>query len=139
MKSLAALLLLLVLLSSCRTKTEYITRYQTHTDTLHRTTIQLRTDTLRDSIHIRTTERAQGDTIYITTTEYRDRIRYRDRTHTDTIYQTRTDTIQASTQTTTTPPQTNWQRFKSRIKDTLLTAALAALAAFALYKYINLK
>lgn len=81
-------MLLCALLGSC-TITKYVPVIEHHTDTLRITQHQRDSLYFCDSIY--TIVRTEGDTVYQQTDRWR--IRYVERTRTDTIYQSRTDSI----------------------------------------------
>lgn len=137
MRTLAAiiLILLLAILTGCKTRTEVQYVPQVHHDTLRLVTLDHRVDSVHDSVYVTNTIYTQNDTIHVTTTTYRDRVKYRDRLIRDTLYRVKADTITKAV--TITAPLTNWQRMQmtlGRIAIAILLAAVGLGAAWVWYR-----
>ena len=104
-----ALLIMVVLLASCRTVTQYVpvesVRYTS--DTLRLTQTRVDSVFVRDSV----TLLQRGDTVFLT--KYRDRFRYRD--HIDTVYRAVVDTARVKVPYPVEKKLTKWQQAKQDV------------------------
>ena len=67
----------------------YVPVETVRTDTVFHSSASSDTTWLRDSIHVEI--HAKSDTVFVT--KYKEHVRWRDRTRTDTVYATRTDSV----------------------------------------------
>ena len=102
-----------LLLAGCGS-TKYVTVTEQHTDTLRQVTVRYDSVMVHDSIHI--TER--GDTVKIE----RWHTQWRDRWHTDTIYQSRRDSVPYPVEVVKEVPAqlTWWQQTRLHMANILL-------------------
>lgn len=102
-----------LLLASCGS-TKYVTVTEHHTDTLRQVTVRYDSVMVHDSIHI--TEK--GDTVKIE----RWHTKWRDRWHTDTIYQSRRDSVPYPVEVVKEVPAqlTWWQQTRLHLANILL-------------------
>lgn len=102
-----------LLLASCGS-TKYVTVTEHHTDTLRQVTVRYDSVMVHDSIHI--TEK--GDTVKIE----RWHTQWRDRWHTDTIYQSRSDSVPYPVEVVKEVPAqlTWWQQTRLHLANILL-------------------
>lgn len=86
-----AVSVLLAILTGCGTRrqTETDVTYKVRTDTVYLSRTRTDSVLMRDSVYL--TEYMRGDTVYVY--KYRQAVRWRDRTATDTIYKAVTDTL----------------------------------------------
>lgn len=116
-KIITLLMLVVVVLTGCKTKERIVEHYQHDTLTVDRWQ--------RDSIFIETmkhdsvTIKENGDTVLIEKwhTQWRDR--WRDREVHDSIYISKTDTLTV-VQTAESQPLTKWQKFRIHLANVLL-------------------
>lgn len=109
------------------TTTKYVETIKT--DTVHHTIHHYDSIVKWDSIHI--SEKAKGDTIYITSDRYR--YRYKDKLVTDTLYITNVEKIPYMVE----KELTAWQKFKIGAGEWLLGGIVVLLAIFAVLWVIN--
>lgn len=107
--SLAALAMMLMMLSACSPKTVYVPteKHFWHTDTLYRTALRVDSVIFRDSVAVI----QRGDTVYLT--KYRDRYRVKERI--DTLYQSVTDSVEVRVPYPVERPLTQWERTKMEL------------------------
>lgn len=116
-KMITLLMLVVVVLTGCKTKERVVEHYKHDTLTVDRWQ--------RDSIFIETlkhdsvTIKEKGDTVLIEKwhTQWRDR--WRDREVHDSIYISKTDTLTV-VQTAESQPLTKWQKFRIKLANVLL-------------------
>lgn len=126
MRPLAAILLLLLLaiLSGCKTRTELVYVPSVTHDTLRLVQTDHRIDSVHDSTYVTQLVYSQADTVYVATTTYRDRLKYRDRLLRDTIYRAHTDTI---TKVVAQPAAlTGWQKMQQTLGRIFLAVIVGA-------------
>lgn len=119
--SLAALAMMLLMLSSCSPKTVYVPTVTIRTDTLYRTALRVDSVIFRDSVAVI----QRGDTVYLT--KYRDRFRYRECI--DTVYQSATDSVRIRVPYPVERPLTQWERTKMELGGWAFGALIVAVVA----------
>lgn len=117
-----------LLLAGCGS-TKYVTVAEHHTDTLRQVTVRYDSVMVHDSIHI--TEK--GDTVRIE----RWHTQWRDRWHTDTIYQSRRDSVPYPVEVVKEVPAqlTWWQQTRLHLANILLCLlGIGGVAVFVKWK-----
>lgn len=115
------MLAMCALFGSC-TITKYVQVPEYHTDTLRQVTVRHDSVMVRDSIHVS----EKGDTVRIE----RWHTQYRDRWHTDTLYQSKRDSIPYPVEVTKEVPSelTWWQQTRLHVGGIVLWLLLFAVA-----------
>lgn len=100
------------------------------TDTVRLTTLELRTDTILDSVYIDRLTEVRGESIIVTQTKYKAAIRYRDRIVRDTVRAVSKDTVGVPYAVTREVERklTTWQRIRLALGDAMLATLLAFAA-----------
>ena len=119
--SLAALAMMLMMLSACSPKTVYVPTEAIRTDTLYRTDLRVDSVIFRDSVAVI----QRGDTVYLT--KYRDRFRYRERI--DTLYQSVTDSVEVRVPHPVEQKLSSWERTKMELGGWAFGALIVAVVA----------
>lgn len=127
MKQILLIFAALLIFASCRTTKQVTESYAARTDTLRLVQLQRDSIYLRDSVFVSVEQK--GDTVYLTksVTKYK----LRDRWRTDTVYKAKTDTV-----TTKQVVVQERQVTKFPWWAKLLTAASAVMSAVAFVGYV---
>ena len=123
-------ILLCALLSSCTT-TQYVPVPEYHTDTLRQVTVRHDSVMVHDSIHVS----EKGDTVRIE----RWHTQYRDRWHTDTVYQSKRDSIPYPVEVVKEVPAklTWWQQTRLHLANIVLWMLLLLAVIYVGKKHLS--
>lgn len=115
-------------LAGC-SRVQYVPVPSVRTDTVWRTAASTDTTVLRDSIHVEI--RAASDTVWVT--RYKERVRWRDRVRTDTVFASRRDSVPVPYPVEREP---TW-RERAAVKAFPWLAGVAALLSFVVIRLVK--
>lgn len=113
MKKVIVLLVSIICLAACKTKTVVVTVPEVHTDTIQITKHQRDSIWLHDSIHV--TEKQKGDTVWLQLEKWH--TKYVEKDVHDTIYQSKVDSVPVPYPYPEyiDKPLTWWQKFRINV------------------------